>query len=346
LWKASAKRAFLNAEIMVAELGKLPAEQRQAFIETLARVMGVDVSQAQVALDQFQAADYNKAYADAAAKPKDTVIPTGPNGEIAEPFAGVTIEDTARRTREITNALRAHRANIGDTAQLPAQLGYTIHAGEQVKSVDPFELLRQVEQSVSLGADRIGHGLILSIDPTTLVRIKTENPGGEAGLNKDDIARFTAEQTRVREHVKAAGVVVEANITSNTEMANLTTSDHPAPKMIEQGLRVTVSTDNETTFATTVKEELSRLAEAPSVSRTDLALVVLEGFYSRIGSRELTDRARLKADYLDALTRGLSGDQLVDLADRLSGRFYVKFERSNPIATIQRALEAVFGGGG
>ncbi len=31
-------------------------------------------------------------------------------------------------------------------------LGYTIHAGEQLKGLDPFELLKQVDESISLGA--------------------------------------------------------------------------------------------------------------------------------------------------------------------------------------------------
>src|SRR5262249_50198166 len=162
---------------------------------------------------------------------------------------------------------------------------------------------------VSLGADRIGHGLILSIDPQILVRIKAdENP--KAGLEKGKIDEFVREQTRVRERVKTAGVVVEANITSNTEMANLTGREHPGGKMIEQGLRVTVSTDNETTFATTLKQELHRLGQQPTVSRTDLALVMLEGFYSRMGGRELPDRARLKAEYFEALTRDMDHDQI------------------------------------
>src|SRR5690606_19038060 len=101
-----------------------------------------------------------------------------------------------------------------------------------------------------------------------------------------------------------------------------TASEHPTAKMTKSGVRVSVSTDDETTLGTTVKEELRRLAAVPSTSRTDVAIVILEGFYSRMGIRELTDRARLKREYLTTLMHGLSSNELVALSRALSERFH------------------------
>lgn len=136
------------------------------------------------------------------------------------------------------------------------------------------------------------------------------------------------------------------NITSNTEISNLAAHEHPTSAMVKSGMRVSVSTDDETTLGTTVKEELRRLAAAPGTSRTDVAIMILEGFYSRMGGRELADRARLRSEYKQALTRGLTGDALESLATTLSDRFHTQPVPGDPNATIDRALAAVFGAGG
>ena len=82
------------------------------------------------------------------------------------------------------------------------------------------------------------------------------------------------------------------------------------------------------------------------MSRTDVAVVILEGFYSRMGARELGNRARLRTEYLNTLTQGLNAPELESLAQALSQRFHTAPVEGNPRATIDRALAAVFGTGG
>lgn len=338
LWKMSAKRAFMNAETIRGELSRVPASQRDALIESLSRVLGGDKSTARATLERFEVANFKAAMAAVDAKQAGAAVDVDDHGTVTEAFAGMTMEDAARTTREITSALRAHRAETGDTQQLPRLLGYTVHAGEQLKDMDPFELLRQVEEAISLGADRIGHGLILGIDAKQLHKM--------GRLPEGRVDEFIARQEQVRAHAKRAGVTIEMNITSNTEISNLTSNEHPTAAMVKSGLRVSVSTDDETTLGTTVKDELRRLAAVPSTSRTDVAIVILEGFYSRMGVRELADRARLKAEYKQTLMQGLRANEVQDLAGALAARFHTSIVAGNPEATIQRVLDAIFGTGG
>jgi hypothetical protein len=340
MWKMSAERAFVNAEIVKTELKEhLPAGERDKFIQSLARVTGKSDAEAKATLDKFEATDFGAARADVKARNAgDKIEIDETTGTVKQQFAGQTIEDTARTTREVTDALRSHRAEVGDARQLPAQLGYTVHAGEQLKNMDPFELLKQVEESISLGADRIGHGLILGIKPEELIAMGKLKPA--------DVPRFLERQAAVRQHVKDAGVVIEVNITSNTQISNLDAAAHPASGMVNDGVRVSVSTDDETVLATTVKDELKRLAQAKGVTRSDVAGVILEGYYSRMGTRQLADRGRLKAQFFTSLTEGLKPVELEGLANKLAKQFHVGVVEDNPNATIHRVLDAVFGTGG
>lgn len=339
LWKMSAKRAFMNAERVKLELGtSVPPNQREAFVESLARVLGGDQAQARVVLERFESFDFSAAMSAVDARPAGDSIAVTETGVVTEAFAGMTMEEAATTTRRIVDALRARRAEMGDARELPRLLGYTVHAGEQLKDVDAFELLKQVEESINLGADRIGHGLILTIDAHELVKM--------GRLPESRLSEFVARQQQVRDHAKRAAVTIEMNITSNTEISNLAADQHPTATMVKSGLRVSVSTDDETTLGTTVKDELRRLAAAPGTSRTDVAIVILEGFYSRMGARPLADRARLRSEYLNTLTQGLNANELESLAHALSNRFHTAPVEGDPRATIDRALAAVFGTGG
>jgi hypothetical protein len=339
LWKMSAKRAFMNAERVKAELGRsVSATQRTAFIESLGRVVGGENTKAAATLERFESFDFSAAMSAVDARPAGETIAVTADGVVTETFGGMTMEEAATVSRQIMDALRARRAETGDTTELPRLLGYTVHAGEQLKDVDPFELLKQVEESINLGADRIGHGLILTIDAQQLVKMKR--------LPEARVNEFVARQQQVRDHAKQAHVTIEMNITSNTEISNLAADQHPTTAMVKSGLRVSVSTDDETTLGTTVKDELRRLAAAPGTSRTDVAVVILEGFYSRMGARPLGDRARLRTEYFTTLTQGLNATELDSMAQTLSDRFHTAPVEGDPRATINRALAAVFGTGG
>lgn len=88
-------------------------------------------------------------------------------------------------------------------------------------------------------------------------------------------------------------------------------------------------------------------------SSTDWAVAVeVFGYSPRAGVlqpdgwRDLADRARLKSEYMQALTRGLDSEALESLATALSDRFNTQPVQGDPHATIERALAAVFGAGG
>jgi hypothetical protein len=74
--------------------------------------------------------------------------------------------------------------------------------------------------------------------------------------------------------------------------------------------------------------------------------VILEGYFSRMGARELKNRASLKATFNDALVSGLSEPDATTLADALAQRFHVSASDGDYAATIGRVLDTVFGTGG
>jgi hypothetical protein len=202
----------MNAMRIKTEIQGIAPSAREGFLDSLVCVLGVDRATSKAKLEWFTTTDFAAARTEVNARGAGDGIAVSDTGTITEKFAGISMEDTAIATREITNALRAYRAETGDIRQLPSQLGYTVHAGEQLRGIEPFELLKQVDEAIGLGADRIGHGLIIAIDPQQLVRM--------GQLRPEQIPEFTAQQQLVRDHVKAAGVTIEMNVTSNTQISN------------------------------------------------------------------------------------------------------------------------------
>ncbi|CAN5917645.1 hypothetical protein BH11MYX2_BH11MYX2_04510 [soil metagenome] len=195
-------------------------------------------------------------------------------------------------------------------------------------------LLAQVDQAVSLGADRIGHGLVLGVDADVLI--------AKGRLRPDDRAAFVARQQQVVAHVRSRGVIIEANMSSNQEISNLTHGEHPAGRFVEEGLRVTVNTDDETVLGTDMRTELVKVARAKGIGRADVAAMLLEGYRSRRGNRELQHRERIKGALLDALVGDTSPGDRAAIASHLSDYFRIQ-PAATSTATIQRVLDLALG---
>lgn len=126
-----------------------------------------------------------------------------------------------------------------------ANLNITIHAGEAAGSESIAQALH------ACGAHRIGHGTRLYEDP---------------GL-----------QRYVRDHQ----VPIEVCLTSNVQTrAAESFETHPVRAYFDDGLLVSLHTDNRLMSGTTMTEEYARAAEHLGFSRADLAEIVLNGFRS------------------------------------------------------------------
>lgn len=236
----------------------------------------------------------------------------------------------------MTEALNIWSAETGAHHGDVTTLGMTLHAGEQLLNTDikPIELLDQVDQAISMGADRLGHALILGIDPDVLVQ--------KGRLKAAERDSFAARQREIRDRARARGVVIETNMSSNVEISNLTNDEHPAGKFAEEDLRVTVNTDDETVLGTDMVQELRRVSEARGVTRNDLAAMILEGYRSRLGNRELAHRGRIKPALRAALLRGLSAPEALAMATHLAHYFHVA-PAASPAATVDRVLDVALG---
>lgn len=120
-------------------------------------------------------------------------------------------------------------AKFKDEVNYAKALGYdiTIHAGEtgfDENIIDAIELL---------GATRIGHGVAMANKPST------------------------------REKVIKNNIFVECCPTSNLQTkAILNISEHPIDKYIEEGIKVTMNTDNRTVSSTNMSKEFSLMKDA------------------------------------------------------------------------------------
>ncbi len=361
MWEAAAERTFRNAKVMVAHLQSqlsVPGSSR-ALAERISRIAGSDVGYGEVILARYQSKNYDAALdavssralqlheQDAALKTRRQTLMTEKwqpalpaldgNGRIVEVFHDLRLETVASETRLITEALRVWSADTGIAHGQVTMFGLTVHAGEQVLSkenISVFQLLDQVDQAVSMGADRIGHALVIGIDADVLI--------AKGVLQPRDKARFIARRRDVIARVKAAGVVIEANLSSNQEISNLTNNEHPTGTFVEEGLKVTINTDDETVLATTMKAELKKVAQLAGVSRVDVATMILEGYRSRMGNRELHQRSRIKPELERGLTAGLDGPQVLELANKLAAYFHVQ-TAADGRATLGRVIDAAIG---
>jgi adenosine deaminase len=122
-----------------------------------------------------------------------------------------------------------------------AGLGITVHAGE---GHDASHVTSAVEV---LRAARIGHGV-------------------SAGSDR-----------RVTALLAERGVTVEVCLTSNVHTGAVARlEDHPLPRLLRAGVRVTLATDNRFFSGTTLSREYDLAAERLLVGREDIAPMVME----------------------------------------------------------------------
>jgi len=116
----------------------------------------------------------------------------------------------------------------------------TIHAGEGCCP-------EQIKQALDLGAERIGHGVYLYQDPATERR------------------------------VAKMGVPLEVCPTSNLQISGVMDSyaDHPLKRYLDQGIRVTLNTDNRLMSQTDSTNELLRVIEAFSLTSQEVKTILV-----------------------------------------------------------------------
>ncbi len=135
----------------------------------------------------------------------------------------------------------------------------TVHAGEAYGPESIFQAITECH------ANRIGHGTFLFSEEA--IKLKTIK----------DKAGYIAQ---LSEYIANQRITIEVCPTSNLQTIPeySTIADHPIQQMIDNGLSVTVSTDNRLISHTTVTDELKLLADHLTLSRSQFRDLVLAGF--------------------------------------------------------------------
>ena len=171
-------------------------------------------------------------------------------GLAASPIAAVAIVCAMRQHAPAENVALARVAGryagrgvvgfdlAGDEARFPAApqrpafeaaraagLRLTCHAGEAGEPAS-------VEEALSLGVERIAHGVIGAREP------------------------------RIVERIRAEGVVLDMCPTANVKCKAVPSlAEHPLPGLVRAGVRCTISTDSRTVADTTLTREFDLMAE-------------------------------------------------------------------------------------
>ncbi len=125
-----------------------------------------------------------------------------------------------------------------------AGLGLTAHAGESPRG-------GEIEDALEIGVDRIGHGIILR------------------------------ERPDLRAEILRRGIVVEVNPTSNLRTGAVASyREHPARAWKDEGLKVTLSTDDPGVFGIDLAHEYEALARDAGFTAEDLLDAAWTGIWS------------------------------------------------------------------
>lgn len=275
----------------------------------------------------------------------------------------MSIEDMSRVNRQVLDAMRTHAAVGGKSVDVP-QLGATNHTGEQIRSCVPDVLLDQVSQSLAMGADRLGHGVILGTDISTLYETGKDGQQWPKVLSEKDRsdpknAVFAKSKAQVQEleqkrealldRVIENDVVIEVNMTSNLVINDQTPMEHCintfAEKMHE-GLRFTINTDDETILATDIKGELNLAHQHLKLDLVDVSRIILESFRSRLGAKPLRQKDALVQQYAEHLGQHLLDGPDADVQRRLDELSQVmgvpKDDARTPADQLQLILNKTF----
>lgn len=148
-----------------------------------------------------------------------------------------------------------------------------VHAGEffsqkdfpqRTKLENVEAALKQVQNCVeSPNMHRIGHANILGLD------IK----GYLQGFNSQKVQQLCNLQQELLNSIKRKGIVIEANPTSNILIRGTRYEEHPIQTFQENSIPFAISTDDRTTFDTTLKKEFYRIASVMRWKAREIQLV-------------------------------------------------------------------------
>ncbi|HCP32479.1 TPA: adenosine deaminase [Candidatus Acetothermia bacterium] len=133
-----------------------------------------------------------------------------------------------------------------------AGLHVTIHAGEGCCP-------KQIKEAIDLGAERIGHGVYLFKDEAT--------------------ERVVAER----------GIPLEVCPTSNLQISGVmeTYADHPLKRYLNEGIHVTLNTDNRLMSQINVTHEFEKVIEAFSLSKDKVRTILLNSAEAAFTTQEI-----------------------------------------------------------
>ncbi|MBI4211874.1 MAG: hypothetical protein HY540_04470 [Deltaproteobacteria bacterium] len=172
--------------------------------------------------------------------------------------------------RDIFDRVQAYNQSVPRNLQI----GVTWHQGEDLSDTTVFGAIDRIEQVAKMGATRIGHALVLGLDASFF------------SPSLEDDTKFRKElmhaQVDAMERLKASGITIEVNPTSNvfTAIPSGKYEDHPLPRFLEHGLQVTINTDDAGLFDTDLNAELISAAVMAGFSEGDLVEIIDQGFRS------------------------------------------------------------------
>lgn len=165
-------------------------------------------------------------------------------------LAGNEMDNAPTEFAPMFDLIKKHNALMVKQGKPKLRIGITVHAGETPNS-GPLSGAESVREAIRLAWDentpvRIGHGI------------------------------FSRNDASLLEEMKQKGIGIEMCPKSNvqTEAVNWYT-DHPAPDLARQGLKISISSDNQTVSKSDATNELVKLFKYRQVTHEDRKRMVM-----------------------------------------------------------------------
>jgi len=170
-------------------------------------------------------------------------------------------------------------------------LDIIIHSGE---AGTLEEKLDNIETAISLGAKRIGHGIALGC------------------VYEDDTSQELKEKAKsLIEQIKEKGIALECCPTSNFQ-TKAVEGKHPMLKLLQDGVKVTINTDNMTVSRTTLQKEydiFKELCIKSSLSNEETEKLVIQIQKNAIEASYMSDLK--KQQYISQIVNTSIGDDIL-----------------------------------
>ncbi len=250
-------------------------------------------------------------------------------------LAGGELDHSVEKFREAFQIIKDY--NDDPDTQPKDRIGVTIHAGETPRSED-LKGYESIEKAIEIGSSpntpvRIGHGLQIMNSSQALKDTFEAFLKDPDSVNLDGVRDQLLESSPLLKRVIEDDIVLEMCPKSNVQTHGIRYHYlHPAVFLSRLGVKVAISTDNETISNTNIVNEFVKLYKHSNMNYADFKRLVLSG-YDGIFIMDPEKKEALKAEsesHFSEMENDLHQDNKTGRYPMLEGIFKLNHQGQAP----------------